>query len=132
MESTVAVTVEAPRVVLDEDYRIVEVGSSAQAAFGPLLGHDLWESFPDSEPLFRPYYEKARRTGEPVEFVQFYRGSVARIRAVPAGCRLALFWQPLARIDPLTLDRLRASVDRALELVSTETSHGLRLIEGGA
>jgi hypothetical protein len=132
MERTVAVTVEAPRVVLDEDYRIVEVGSAAQAAFGPLLGHDLWESFPDSEPLFRPYYEKARRTGEPVEFVQFYRGSVARIRAVPAGCRLALYWQTITRIDTLTLDRLRASVEGALRLVTSETSRTLRVIQGGA
>jgi len=34
----VAVAVEqAPYIVLDEDYRIVEVGPAAWAAFGPLL-----------------------------------------------------------------------------------------------
>ena len=43
----------------------------------------MWDYFPASEPLFNPYYDAARRSGESVEFVQFYDGNVARVRAVP-------------------------------------------------
>ncbi len=136
-----AVAVEqAPYAVLDEDYRIVEVGSAAKAAFAPLLGRDLWECFPGSEPLFRPYYDKARRTGKPVEFVQFYDGLVARIRAVPVGRRLELSWDRIMPLDTLTLDRLRASLADAIALLGdghaelrNHAGHGsLRVIEGGA
>src|SRR4026208_325696 len=68
---TVAVTVGqgTPFVVLDDMDRIVEVGTSAQSQFGPLVGTVIWESFPGSEPLFKPYYDKARQMREPVEFV---------------------------------------------------------------
>jgi hypothetical protein len=55
MRSTVAVTVEGiPHMVLDEDYRIVQVGPAVEAGLGPLEGRTLWETFPDSKPLFRP------------------------------------------------------------------------------
>jgi hypothetical protein len=111
----VAVAVlRTPHLVLDEDYRIVEVGPAAEGAFGPLLGQDLGECFPDSEALFRPHYERARRTGAPVEFVQFYRGAVARIRAVPAGCRLEVVWERIVRLDTLTLDRFAVSLSEAI------------------
>jgi hypothetical protein len=57
-------------------------------------------AFPGSEPLFKPYHDAARRSGEAVEFVQFYDGNVARIRAVPVGNgRLELMWEQLARLD---------------------------------
>ena len=81
-----AVTVEhqTPFVVLDEGDRIVGVGPRAEGQFGPLVGSRLWECFPGAEPLFKPYYDAARRSGEPLEFVQFYDGNVARVRAAPA------------------------------------------------
>ena len=80
-----AVTVEQePFVVLDHQYRIVEVGPSAEGGSGPLAGLNLWDCFPGSEGLFRPYYERAWRTGEADEFVQFYSGRIARIRVDPA------------------------------------------------
>lgn len=136
-----AVTVmQEPSVVLDEDYTIVEVGPSAEGGFGPLAGRNLWECFPGSESLFRPYYDKARRTGEAEEFVQFYNGFVARIRAEPRGSLLALFWEQLHVIDALTLDTLETSIARTIELVDgehadalqQETRGSLRLIRGGA
>ena len=128
-----------PYLVLDEDYRIVEVGPAAAGQFGPLVGLDLWACFPDSEPLYRPHYDKARRTGEPVEFVQFYKGTVARIRAVPAGCRIELFWEHIMRLDTLTLDRLATSLSDAIaRLTHREAELGdsgpcgtLRVIAGG-
>jgi hypothetical protein len=137
----VTVTQELRFVVLDEGDRIVEVGPHAESQFGPLLGASLWDSFPGSEPLFKPYYDAARRSGEPVEFVQFYDGNVARVRAVPEGDgRLALEWEQLARLDTLTLGSLSATLDDALELLGGEASApgrqtlgraALHVIEGG-
>jgi hypothetical protein len=140
---TVAVTVmrEQPFVVLDEGDRIVGVGPHAESQFGPLLGASLWDCFPGSEPLFKPYYDAARRSGEPVEFVQFYDGNVARVRAVPAGDgRLALEWEQLARLDTLTLESLSDTLDDALELLGGDAAGrprqtvgraALHVIEGG-
>jgi hypothetical protein len=138
----VAVTVrqEPPSVVLDEGDRIVGVGSAAESQFGPLVGASVWDCFPGSEPLFKPYYDAARRSGEPVEFVQFYDGNVARVRAVPvADGRLELEWEQLARLDTLTLDSLSETLDDALELLGGEAADrrptvrraALHVIEGG-
>jgi hypothetical protein len=133
----VAVTVmqEPPFVVLDEADRIVGVGPHAESQFGPLVGASLWDCFPGSESLFKPYYDSARRSGEPVEFVQFYDGNVARIRAVPADeGRLELQWEQLARLDTLTLDSLSETLEQALGLLDEAdagTRRVLRVIEGG-
>jgi len=81
---TVAVTVErTPFVVLDEGDGIVGVSQGAASQFGPQVGSLLWECYPGSEALSKPYYDRARRSGETVDFVQFYGGNVARIAAVP-------------------------------------------------
>ena len=137
-----AVTVEqAPFVVLDTGDRIVGVGPHAESQFGPLVGSLMWECFPGSEPLFKPYYDQARRSGETVEFVQFYDGYVARIRATPReGGELELRWEQLARIDTTTLGALADSLAVSLELLDEEARDAhrdalrktLRLIEGGA
>jgi hypothetical protein len=138
----VAVTVQrqTPAVVLDEGDRIVGVGPAAESQFGPLVGEVLWDCFPGSEPLFKPYYEAARRTSEPVEFVQFYDGNVSRVRAVPTPTdRLELHWALLMRLDSTTLDSFRTTLREALELLEAEGPGGqrdevrraLRVIEGG-
>ena len=140
MFRAVAVAVdEPPNLVLDEDYRIVEVGPAAEATLGPLRGRNLWDAFPGSRPLFHPYYDKARRTGEPVEFVQFYDGDLGHIRAVPEGSLLLLFWELLHRVDILTLEGLRASLDQAMALIEEfeaqlrrdRVKSTLRVVEGG-
>jgi hypothetical protein len=136
----VTVTHEPPFVVLDEGDRIVGVGPPAESQFGPLVGSSMWDCFPGSEPLFKPYYDSARRSGEPVEFVQFYDGNVARVRAVPAADgRLELQWKQLARLDTLTIDSLATTLDEALEILGHEGAGSgappsrrlLRVIEGG-
>lgn len=138
--ASVAVAVEGiPHMVLDRQYRVEKVGPAAEAGFGLLKGRNLWEAFPDSKPLFHPYYETARRTGEPIEFVQFYNGYVARIRAVPKGGRLLLYWEELSRLDTLTLDRFRTSLVSAIEkLEESEVRAGrnrvrdrLQVVDGG-
>lgn len=135
-----AVTVEhhTPFVVLDEVDRIVGVGPDAESQFGPLVGSHLWECFPGSEPLFKPYYEAARQSGEQVEFVQFYDGNVARVRAVPiANGRLELYWELLVHLDTLTLGSLAETLEESLELLEERTGtpqdiqQALRVIEGG-
>lgn len=131
---------QLPSVVLDADYRIVEVGPTAEGAFGPLAGKNLWACFPGSECLFRPYYDRARRTGEAEEFVQFYNGYVMRVRAEPRGDDLAVSWKALHVIDGLTLTSLQDSIARTIALVDDEqaevlkqqTRGSLRLIAGGA
>jgi len=137
----VAVTVQqTPFVVLDEGDRIVGVGPGAESQFGPLVGSLMWDCFPGSEPLFKPYYDAARRSGDPVEFVQFYDGNVARVRAVPhRDGRLDLYWERLARLDTLTLDGLAKTLDESLQLLDEQQlgadrnalRQHLRLVEGG-
>lgn len=136
-----AVTVQqTPFVVLDEGDRIVGVGPDAESQVGPLVGSLIWDCFPGSEPLFKPYYDAARRSGDAVEFVQFYDGNVARVRAVPqADGRLDLYWERLARLDTLTLDGLARTLDETLELLDEEhvgahrntLRRHLSVIEGG-
>ena len=138
---TVAVAVKehTPFVVLDEKDRIVEVGARAESQFGPLVGASMWDCFPGSEPLFRPYYDAARRSREPVEFVQYYDGNVSRIRAAPlADGRIGIEWEQLARLDTLTLGTLAETLDRTLEALAAEgrsasaaARQELRVIEGG-
>jgi hypothetical protein len=112
----VAVAVEqAPHVVLDEDYRIVEVGPAARAGFGHLVGQNVLDCFPDSRPLFLPYYEEARRTGAMLEFDQYYDGYVVHLTVVPVGRRLTVFWDTVGLLDVLTLDGLRSSLQSMLE-----------------
>jgi hypothetical protein len=74
-----------------------------------------------------------------VEFVQFFRGQVAWIRAEPLGPRLRVSWRMLLALDALTLDRLRDSIDQVLGILEDWEDHdrrgrlrdSLRLIEGG-
>lgn len=137
-----AVTVQKrhPFVVLDEMDRIVGVGPGAESQFGPLVGSLLWECFPRSEPLFKPYYDAARRSGSAVEFVQFYDGTVARIHAVPqSDGYLDLHWELLSHLDTMTLAGLVQTLDQSLEVLEDEhvsarrsvLRQNLRLIKGG-
>ena len=136
----VTVQCQTPLVVLDEGDRIVGVGPGAESRFGPLVGEVVWDCHPGSEPLFKPYYETARETGETVEFVQFYDGYVTQVRAVPReDGRLELYWERLARLDTLTIDGLLESLERALDALDAHTAPGrhgprraLTLIQGGA
>ena len=138
-----AVTVEeqAPFVALDAGDTIVGVGPRAVSHFGPLVGSLLWDCFPGSQPLCKPYYDEARRTREPVEFVQFYDGYITRIRAVPrAEGRLELYWENISHLDTLTLASLTETLEKSLELLDEsradldrdEVRKALRVIEGGA
>jgi len=137
----VAVTVlKSPFVVLDEMDRIVGVGPGAESQFGPLVGSLIWDCFPGSEPLFKPYYDAARRSGAPLEFVQFYDGNVARIHAAPqSNGQLDLHWERLTHLDTMTLDGLVQTLDESLEVLDEEhvsarrsaLRQNLRLIEGG-
>ena len=145
-----AVTVEGTsQVVVDEDYRIVElalavaceaaVTRTGAPASRPAPGRNLWEVFPEAKPLFEPYCDEARRTGEPVEFLQFYDGRLLRVRAVPRGRHLLLFGESLQDLDTLTLERLRASLAETIALIddlSGSSRHerlrdSFRLVEGG-
>jgi hypothetical protein len=109
-------------MILDEDDRIVHVGPDAQIFLGEHEGRSLWDAFPAARPLFQPYYDQARRLGEPVVFVQFYAGYVTRVTAVPAGAELHVFWEELDHIDTLTLEGLHDSLARALGVIEVEES----------
>lgn len=123
---------DSPFVLLDEQDVIVGVAPVARAEFEPLLGRCRWDCFPGSRVPFRPHYERARRTGEPVELVQFFAGHVARVRAVPEGKRLELTWESLAVLDVLTIEGLRSSLELALALLDRRCRRSsLRVLEGG-
>jgi hypothetical protein len=125
-------------VVLDDTYRVVEVTPAAAPWFAQHIGKDVFECFPGSRPLFRPYYELARRTGQTVEFEQFYDGYVVYVRAVPSDAGLEVTWEPLAIVDTWTLEGLRSTLDRALarldelssELERERTRTSLRVVGG--
>lgn len=136
-----AVTVQRqmPFVVLDERDLVVEVGSAAESQFGPLRGRVMWDCFPGAEALFKPYYDTARRSGEDVEFVQFYGGYVVRVTATPTPDGLLVSWEQLARLDVTTFASFRDTLVESLELIEKRSSgpsrdeahRALRLIEGG-
>jgi hypothetical protein len=113
----VAVAVEAvPYVVLDERYRIVEVGQAAEAGFGPLCGRNLLDCVPGSRPLFLPYLKEAQRTRRIVRFAQFFNGYVAEVKIVPdEAATLTVSWERLCMLDVLTLDGLRDSLHDVLD-----------------
>lgn len=111
-----AVAVEQePSVVLDEEYRIVEVNSAAETAFGPLLGSCVWDCFPGSEAMYRPYYERARRDGQPIELVQYYGGYVTRVEVVPNAGHISVAWEMLSMLDTRNLESLQASLTEAID-----------------
>lgn len=128
-----------PFVILDEGNRIVEVGPAARAGFESLLGANVLDAFPGSQPVFGPYYEKARRTGQPVEFGQFYEGRALRVRAVPGPRGLTVTWATIGILDVLTLDGLRASLESILDALSDvdhelsreELRRSLTVLKGG-
>jgi hypothetical protein len=138
---TVAVTVEqVPFVVLDESYRIVEVGPAAEAGFGPLHGRCVWDCFPGSESMYRPHYERARRRGEPIELVQYYGGYLTKVEIRPEKRAITVSWEILSMLDTSDLERLRASLTDAIaaldqhakELDRGRVRGSLRVVEGTA
>ena len=136
-----AVTVEqVPFVVLDESYRIVEVGPAAEAGFGPLHGRCVWDCFPGSESMYRPHYERARRRGEPIELVQYYGGYLTKVEIRPEKRAIRVSWEILSMLDTSDLERLRASLTDAIaaldqqaeELDRRRVRGTLRVVEGTA
>lgn len=139
MVAAVAVTVEgSPSVVLDEHDRIVECNAAARASFGHTLGQDVYACFPGSAPLFRPYYDRARRTGTVVEFAQYFDGYVTHVRVAPRTTTLEVTWETLAILDTATTERLLESLDVAIGRLDDElraldrerAKRSLRLVEG--
>jgi hypothetical protein len=136
----VAVAVEAiPFVVLDEEYRVVEVSWAPGAGEGPLCGQNLLDYLPGSRPLFLPYLKEAERTGRVVTFAQFFEGHVAEVKIVPGVGTLTVSWERLCMLDVLTMDGLRASLHHVLDTLRAredalhrEVVRGsLRVVEGG-
>jgi hypothetical protein len=131
--TTVAVAVDEPSVVvLDDCYQVVEDGLAAQAGFG--MGLTV-----ASGGVFAPYYERAKRTRETVEFVEYLDGRVMRVTVVPQKDRLVVTWQTLCMLDVLTLEGLRSSLDEVVETLARAEQElrrnavrgSLRLVEGG-
>ena len=125
-------------IVLDEEDRIVDVSENAVAEFGQLKGESLWETFPSARDVFAPYCERARRTGEVVELVKFFEGTLKHVRYTPEGSRVIAIWENLASVDVSSVESLRHSLlEIADMLADTDVDAGLqppplRVLEGGA
>jgi hypothetical protein len=125
-------------IVLDEEDRIVDVSENAVDVFGPLKGESLWETFPSARAVFAPYCERARRTGEVVELVKFFEGTLKHVRYTPEGSRVIAIWENLASVDVSSVESLRHSLlEIADMLADTDANAGLqtsplRVLEGGA
>ena len=132
---------DRPYVVLDAKDCVLDVSPNAPAPFSSLLGQPVHEGFPrETEALYRPHRERARRTGEIVEYAQYSDGHVSLVRLVPTPRVLIASWEIVALIDVMTIEALRSSLDAALraltereEAVQRErTRTSLRVIAGGA
>ena len=125
-------------IVLDEEDRIVDVSENAEDVFGPLKGESLWETFPKAEEVFAPYCERARKTGEVVELVKFFEGTLKHIRYTPQGSRVLAIWENLASVDVSSVESLRHSLLEIADMlagVDADTAlqpPPLRVLQGGA
>ena len=124
-------------VVLDEEDRIVEVSENAESIFGPLMGVSLWETFPNAREVFAPYCDRARRTGEVVELVRFFEGTLKRVRYAPQGSRVIATWENLATVDVSSVESLRHSLLEIADMLAdgsvdaAQQRPQLRVLEGG-
>jgi len=109
---------ELPHVVLDAEDRVLDVSPSAPAPFPSLLGKRVHDGFPETGALYAPYYERARRTGEVVEFTQYSDGHVTLMKAVPTRRVLIVSWELIGFIDVMTIESLRDSIDAVLDALS--------------
>ena len=132
-----AAAVASRWIVLDEEDRIVDVSDDAEPIFGSLLGESLWERFPAAGAVFAPYCDEARRTGRDVELVEFFEGTLKRVRYSPSGSRVRATWEILAAVDVSSLDTLQESL-RAINAALAEVERGvngqrppLRVVHGG-
>jgi hypothetical protein len=134
----VAAAVEVSQwIVLDEEDRIVDVSENAEATFGDLKGASLWETFPQARDVFAPYCDRARQTGEVVELVTFFEGTLKRVRYAPQGSRVIAIWENLASVDVSSVESLRESLLKVADALAEEDSEAnrpppLRVLEGGA
>ena len=124
-------------IVLDEEDRIVDVSENAEATFGDLKGASLWETFPQARDVFAPYCDRARQTGEVVELVTFFEGTLKRVRYAPQGSRVIAIWENLASVDVSSVESLRESLLKVADALAEEDSEAnrpppLRVLEGGA
>lgn len=125
-------------IVLDGEDRVVEVSEDVRPQFEPLLGESLWERFPAAGAVFAPFCERARRTGEVVELVRFFEGSLKRVRYAPEGSLVTATWEVLAALDVSSVENLRRSLLEMANVLAESSMEGtlpaqpLRVLEGGA
>ncbi len=129
---------EAVVLVLDEEYRAVEISPALQAGCGLAPGDCALEGLPVSRSTFVQYCEHARRTDEAVDLIEYGAGRLLHVRVVPRSEQLHVSWETLAMLDTLTIDGLGASLRAIAEtLAGAEDTLGrerlrrsLRLVGG--
>jgi hypothetical protein len=124
-------------LVFDEDYRVVALSDAAEPLFAHLLGEPFWDHYPRARTVFLPYCEEALRSGEVVEVVTFFEGTLKRVRYAPDGRYLTATWEVLATIDVSSLDALQQSLRDIAAALSEPTVAGprrpvLSVVEGGS
>jgi hypothetical protein len=125
-------------IILDDAYRIVEVGVAGLPELADSVGRNVWDLFPNAQPLFLPYLEQAWKTRDAVRFVQFYKGAAVRVEAVSDEDRLRISWRVLGVVDVSTIDALQNSLlgitailDRERAVIPSGLRPRLRVVEGG-
>ena len=126
-------------LVLDEEYRAVEMSPAFEAGCGLTRGDCALDGLPVSRSVFVQYCEHARRTGEVVDLVEFGGGRVLHVRVVARDEHFHTSWETLGILDTLTIAGLGASLQTMAEtLAGTEDTLGrerlrrsLRLVGGG-
>ncbi len=90
---------------LDRDWTITDCGDGIPGVVAQTIGKSLWDSFPGSEPLFRPVYERAWETGCASETV-YWNDTITNVHAMLRGDVLCV------TVDYLTVAGLRATLSR--------------------
>lgn len=102
-------TERPPSFAVDAADRIVQTRNEhdGMAAF---LGHPLWEYLPHAEPVLKPWFDEARRSGEPVDAAIFYAGGLVDALIVPEGETLMVHVTRRVTLELSSLRTLAASL----------------------
>jgi hypothetical protein len=109
----------AAYVVLDDDDRIASVSASLHQSLGRWVGHVIWEHLPSARTVYGPTFDEARSSGQPVESVVFYSGTVKRLTAIPGPDGLAVHVERLVELDLTSL----ATLTQSLAQVESALAH---------
>lgn len=115
MHAAVAVRPANCWLTINRDWTIGSCGNDVAGAISQAIGQNVWDAFPDSEPIFRPVYEAAWRNGKSAAVLE-YNDNLVEVNVFLRHEQLFVSYQSL------TVAGLRATLERLVELVEARDS----------